>query len=518
MSQVQGALTHLFNKHRIVFWYDARQELRSEFEEVMIPGVETLELANNEFAVKHRILRQQPDQKFLIYHAGPQPPDLDNWLLDVQLAQGVFRADLSALWLSELGLDIGLMGLVNAHVEFFKRDIRRQLLKGLLAKDDTETDIRIKMLAVCTASEPRMDEVLETLLAELAAGDSSAISLIEQCGLDAFLWERLKRAFGYTSQLPGIQDFAIQLFKFSYAMGVGLPSEFNPDALVFLRRWKDSISHHHSFETLSERFSEILSIEQDLQARDYRTLLELDLFRLIDQKVITDLVRHVSQRTISASDCLAAVRQRRRSHWYSQFEHLYAAIEYAAQFLALLDGANLSVSSISEGIQRYVNTWYSLDQLYRKVIYHTRKSNQVSVLESLVTQVENHYTNNYLLKLNNHWQQVVDRCSQWEAASVPLQRQFFERYVLPFLNNRKKVYVIISDALRYEIGEELVGRVRREDRYDAQLEVLLSLLPSYTQLGMAALLPNQTITITGKALPYLWMGSRPRAHPIGTKS
>jgi uncharacterized protein (TIGR02687 family) len=91
----------------------------------------------------------------------------------------------------------------------------------------------------------------------------------------------------------------------------------------------------------------------------------------------------------------------------------------------------------------------------------------------------------------------VDRCSQWEAASVPLQRQFFERYVLPFLNNRKKVYVIISDALRYEIGEELVGRVRREDRYDAQLEVLLSLLPSYTQLGMAALLPNQTITITG---------------------
>jgi hypothetical protein len=38
-------------------------------------------------------LREEPDQKFLLYHEGPFPEDPDNWLLDVQLAFGAFRSD-----------------------------------------------------------------------------------------------------------------------------------------------------------------------------------------------------------------------------------------------------------------------------------------------------------------------------------------------------------------------------------------------------------------------------------------
>ena len=55
--------------------------------------------------------------------------------------------------------------------------------------------------------------------------------------------------------------------------------------------------------------------------------------------------------------------------------------------------------------------------------------------------------------------------------------------------------VIISDAMRYEIGHELLGKIRQEDRYDAELTPALSMLPSYTQLGMAALLPHKTLAI-----------------------
>jgi len=62
------------------------------------------------------------------------------------------------------------------------------------------------------------------------------------------------------------------------------------------------------------------------------------------------------------------------------------------------------------------------------------------------------------------------------------------------LKNKKKIYVIISDALRYEIADELLSLVRREDRYDAEIEPMLGMLPSYTQLGMASLLPNREIT------------------------
>lgn len=81
-DRITQSLTKLFEKHRIVFWYDAKQELHQEFEAIALDGIEKIELKNNEFGVKYRILRQQPKGKFLLYHEGPQPADLDNWLLD----------------------------------------------------------------------------------------------------------------------------------------------------------------------------------------------------------------------------------------------------------------------------------------------------------------------------------------------------------------------------------------------------------------------------------------------------
>ena len=71
------------------------------------------------------------------------------------------------------------------------------------------------------------------------------------------------------------------------------------------------------------------------------------------------------------------------------------------------------------------------------------------------------------------------------------RRAFYEIAVRPFLLRSNKVVVIISDALRYEVAEELLRLVRQEDRYDAEIEPLLAVLPSFTQLGMAALLPHQ---------------------------
>lgn len=87
MNKIGQALERLFQRHRIVFWYDAKQELRHEYEALSLPDVQKIELEDNEFGVKHRVLKEEPDQKFLLYHEGKQPDDLDNWLLDVLLAQ-----------------------------------------------------------------------------------------------------------------------------------------------------------------------------------------------------------------------------------------------------------------------------------------------------------------------------------------------------------------------------------------------------------------------------------------------
>lgn len=494
-SRIAQALSKLFERHRIVFWYDAKSELRADFTAVSLEDVDKIELTNNEFGIKHRILRKHPEGKFLLYRDGPQPDDLDNWLLDVQLAHGEFRTDQVAIWLAEFDLGLEFADVVQQHAGFFQAAKRKGALTKLLKPDDTAGLIRLKMVAVCANAEPRIDTILESLLQELAEGSDEKFSLIERCGLDRYFWTQLTQHYGYESSEPGIRDFLIELFKSCYAMSTGGQVKLNADALVFLKRWKDSRQYEESFERLSEECAGVLGIEADLGKRDSRDLIEIDYFELIDRKILSDLVKAVVSRTVSADDVALWVRQRRQGHWYSEYRDLYEAIEYAAGFMQLLGEANLEMSSLADGVQRYCGAWYQLDQRYRKFVYHVRKSGQSSLLEELAQQVENLYSNTYLLKVNDRWQAHVDAASNWDIPTVGLQRRFFEQWIRPFLKKGVKVCVVISDAMRYEIGDELLTLIRQEDRYSAELAPALSMLPSYTQLGMAALLPNRELAI-----------------------
>ena len=500
-NNLSNAIQRYFDKHRIVFWYDEKSELRHEYESLSLPGVEKIELHNDEFAVKYRILRAQPDQKFLIYQYGPKPVGEKNWLLDVLLANVEFSADQISLWMNELGLAPGLWNLVQEHFEFFTDEHRRYALKARLAPDDDGKLIRTKMLAVCVDADidNRTESVLEVLLDELAQDGSVKFELIRQCNLDAFLWNRIEVQFGYVSAHPGVKDFAITLFRSCYFAGLDSAADKSPaltqDAVVFLKRWRDSVRHRAAFETLSNRCADILGIERDLQTRDLRTLVEIDFFLLIDQKILSALAQQILARTLSAGDCAKIIWRRRSTHWYAEFENHYEALSFASQFMSELDAADLHLDSLADGIRKYQNTWYRLDRLYRKFVYHVRLTRSGNLLAALSERLDNLYSNNFLRPLTDRWQPFVDAAPAWDIPPFPRQSQFFERYIAPYLDTKNKVAVIISDALRYEIGQELVTLIEQGEGYSAESEPMLAMLPGYTQLGMAALLPHKTLTL-----------------------
>ena len=106
----------------------------------------------------------------------------------------------------------------------------------------------------------------------------------------------------------------------------------------------------------------------------------------------------------------------------------------------------------------------------------------------------------YCNRLSAAWQRlVVERGSwpvDWEDAA---QRRFFENRVSPKLA-LGRVAVVVSDALRYEAGADWSRRVADRGRCQVQCTAMLASLPTYTQLGMASLLPNQTLSIDPKTL------------------
>lgn len=503
-ERITQALVKLFKKHRIVFWYDEEESLRGDFDAISLPEVEKVEIANNEFGLKYRLLREQPTQKFLVFKSGSQPADRDNWLLDIQLAHTDFRTDKASLWLTELELPYEFRPIVNCHEFFFNSAKRRDQLKDRVTKTDTTTQICIKMLGVCADSDPRIDSVLENLLGELASDSTpKRLELIAKCGLEQFLWEQVSRTYNYQGDSPSVKDFALTLFKSCYEMEFGedpskienRKSKMTSEALVFLKRWKDSRTHEKTFEALSDKFAEVLGIQHDLERRELKQLGEVDYFRLIDQRVLSELANKVLSRTISAGECTQIIRSRRRGHWYREYADLYEAIEYAAELLHTLNALSLELSSIEQGVAAYVSSLYKVDQLYRKFIYHSGRASQATFFGPLKQEVCKRYTNSFLLPLGDRWQDLVDKLDRWRLPDQRHQTSFYSSFVGRVLDKNNKVYVIISDAMRFEIGEELCRLIRAEDKFEAKIEHMISALPSYTQLGMAALLPHTDLQI-----------------------
>jgi len=499
-SNISNALQKHFAKHRIIFWYDPESEMQEAFDEAWLLGIEKLEINDNEFGLKYHLLREKPNQRFLLYYAGEQPKDLDNWLLDVQLAHGVFSADQISIWMNELELGPEYRGLVAEHRNFFRAESRREALKARDIKQPSHRELRYKMMAVCLRAndEARLESILMGLLDELAAGKDDSHTALQKNGLLKYLWHDLETIYGYQSKHPHIKDFAINLFEACYKMSFHDPAELNNEAMLFLNHWQDSHKSRESFEILSDQFAEDLNIKQDLQKRSLSELLSLDLFRIIDYRILESLMAGVIDRSIPEKQCREILHRRSATYWFSKYsEGLYQAVDTASALLTRLTEFHFHIDSIKDGIKKYTSNWYEIDQLYREYIYAVRRSKQATFFKNLNQMIEGHYNNTFLKPLNNNWQLVVDEVLQWDKTGINMQRHFYGDFVEPILGQNAKVAVIISDALRYEIGEALCKRIKSEGRFSSEINAMLGMLPSYTQLGMAALLPNQTLEIQG---------------------
>ena len=154
--------------------------------------------------------------------------------------------------------------------------------------------------------------------------------------------------------------------------------------------------------------------------------------------------------------------------------------------------------------EKYQSDWFRIDQQYRWFTYAYQTADFQKPLEALKTEVDKQYANKFLYDFGGLWQQAMEPTGEWKSAALAPQAKFFDNHVAPVVKDgRTKAVVIISDGMRYEVAEELASLIRSEDRFDASLSAVLGVLPSYTQLGMASLLPQSTLELDPEALPVL---------------
>jgi len=279
-------------------------------------------------------------------------------------------------------------------------------------------------------------------------------------------------------------------------------------ALAFMSGWRDSRRFAESHDVISTIIGQQLEVDSRCKAYHPVQLIECDTFEVVEQAIIRGLVADLldPSHKLDRVQFERVVSRRLVSHWClsrKEYTAIYEALRNAEKLLYLrqqfVDGFHFESAKLM--YEAYVKELYCFDQAYRLFNEHVASvlSKGADILRQLDDEVENLYTHWYLYKIGLEWDRLVESeqlLGNWKIEGVPQQHRFYEAQLVSWLRSKqkKRLFVIISDALRYEVAAELTLSINAEKRFKAELGTQLGVLPSYTQLGMAALLPHKGLS------------------------
>lgn len=541
LNQINTALKRLFvdEGQRIVFWNDPDKEFQHTLQQLALDGVNVLRLDEaGQLAAKIRIETEDPTGKFLVYAPAEEPDYEDDWLLDVRLYSRSFRADRASILLQQLGLTNQHLRLhIADRRKFFDAKDRLQKLKALVEPDDAAPDLDRKMIAVITrADQPELFNLVRTVFHTWAEADAefdldaepAVWEQVVKFDLDTPFWEMAKAAFGYAEENPSLKNLLLRLVltDFAHHLKGDVPQSLRPlllprtgwaNAVVCLAQWRDSTSKGSSYDRLSAEAAAVLNLDAHLPLMESAELVDVMTFLAVEKRVASSLKERVQATadTINADDVRAVAARRQDGHWASAnvadskdaprraLHAVYDALVAAADFFALRNahGGGFDYPDASAMYRAYETDLFRFDQLYRHFCEAADQAEKAGwgVLKSLRADVEKVYVNWYLTALALAWGKFVEPpgglLGKWQIDKVPNQHQFYDRHVRPWLDegDNRRAYVVISDAFRYEIAQELAAELNGRYRFEATLSSQVGVLPSYTALGMASLLPHKKL-------------------------
>lgn len=545
-SQIEKALTRLFDEegHRIVFWNDPDQEFAITLSLLSLPeDVSILRLDKmGALEAKVRMELDDPHGRYLVYSPTEEPDYEEDWLLDIRLYSRSFRADRASIILDQLGLaNQHLRDHIAGRRKFFDSKERLRRLREMVEPEDTDLDLDRKMIAVVLkASQPEWFSMVYTLFHGFTKGeDREDVDLneppdtwlqVEKFDLDGPFWRTARSLFGYSEENPNLKNLLIRMMvtDFAHHLKGGVPDSMahlvlprtgRSNAVVCLAQWRDSAGRGSSYDLLSDLVAGIIKVEDQLYGMEMERLIDVMTFQAVEKAVAQGLRDRVASGgdTVDVDHIRAVAAHRQAGHWASPnaagsdripraaFYAVYEALIAGAKLLALKSAYSrgFHYDDAREMYRAYERELFRFDQLYRQFCEqaHLAEARIWDVLKGLREQVESLYVNGYTQDLAVCWERFVDPkagnslLATWRLDDIPGQQYFFERHVAPRLNEaqRRRSFVIISDAFRYEAAEELTRELNGRYRFEAGLGSQLGVLPSCTALGMAALLPHRKL-------------------------
>ncbi|MGV8155230.1 MAG: BREX-1 system phosphatase PglZ type A [Alkaliphilus sp.] len=502
------------NRRNIIFWYDYDKEFENEIEGLSFDNTKVVILSdNNAFALKLDIEEKNPGTNYLLYAPFEKPEDRENWLLDIQKYSEEFTTDRAVYEMKRLGItDEALKPVIKSSIKFFENDKRVKKLESFgIAEYDTKS-LEIAIISVLARLKiSDFDELIKILLKEDLEGIDNLIKDINKYSdLDSF-YNHIKQRFEYVSDEFKIDEFAAMLFftRFAYEYEGKLPSVLNKlklskisEVVVFINDFIKDENYTETAEKYSRRYEEVLNIRKILEEVSTEKFIKCETFKVLDETIIERTIKNIIDGNKEFDGYIRNAKDRRISLWKNSFENEYKALINGLELLQKFDylSDKFTVESLNDFYEMYTTEFRQLDYHYRKFYYHYDQIDNKDTLSELDQMVENTYVTGYLDTVSMQWTKLIEEEGLVNLDDVRYKKQwnFYNDFVSGYAKKDDRIFVIISDAMRYEVGSELTTELLKERRAEITLSAMQGIIPSYTKFGMASLLPRSVMTYDKK--------------------
>lgn len=489
---------------KLIFWYDSNAEFIDDIDIMELSNAKIYHLEkDNQFYTKYFLERIDTNTNYLIYAPFPKPALCDNHLADTLRYSKEFFADRVSLLSIDLAIDEKYKPVLNHYIKFFAAKERTTKFYDLEIENWNKNIIEIAMMSVlCKTKVVSFEEIVRTIITTGELEDNKYLLELEKYDLLAPFWRLCEEIFGYTDVNPNLAKFVYTLFitYMGKLINAELPQSLknycsfkSGNIIAFLDSIMNSIIFKNSFDVLSDITYNSLNVEDTLKKLDVDSFVELEIFQKIDTFIIKWLVERLENEDTDAKLAGLSIPEicsiRRKMHYGSIYFSHYYIIQNA--YHLLMAARFEPEKTVGNMWKRYASKDYILDQRYRYFYYHYDKITNHEVYDILRELVENIYTNRYFNPLSVSWSTAFEECKA--DTGLLRQQDFYDKYVK---NAKERTIVIISDALRFEVGQTLMKRLVADEKCTATITPMQSILPSYTRFGMSALLPHKELSMT----------------------
>lgn len=504
-----------FYKRRIVFWYDEDKEFEDKLDEIVLTNAKLVSLTGtNNFEVKKLLGVDDITSNYLVYCPLSYDKPEDNWLIDIELYSEEFRADLISIWMDEMGMQAtpALRKQVKAYRKYFNAKNRRDKIAGQSKAPTVPAQLHMAVMgALGNIKDVTPGAIIkEVLKAGLDSETNYLYREFVNYGANTAFWSMVQQGTGYTSEQPNLAQLATHMLltattrtmRLEYLAGLDqfISSPHQAYCFDFVSDWLHS-EDNDQLNEIARTIEDELKLPKRFMKLEVDDLVDTECFPCLHEVILIKLMTEISDHIIDVDEIKRTVEKRRTCIWYEEVKDFYEGILQVANMQEFFKGHTTGFHSAEAKRvwKEYTDEYYKMDTYYR--LFHKSygeslkafNPNLHDLFSHVMEKVEGLYTNWFLGQLGGNWASVcADELAQYgKILEIPQQTDFYRSKVK---NADSRVFVIISDALRYEVAATLTEQLRRETQSKVELNSMQGIFPTITKFGMAALLPHEQLS------------------------